>query len=255
MILWYIDRFGLPGRYYTTWLTLLHQSGIPTQKVIAVSLHSLAKCTLLQRYASRKAPTWIPDEAGRITSLMATMNQRYKPEAIVLSSPESLVVTGVHPEHATLHKLRGSVYWIDSVPHIVILPMSTFFTMVNQKDIGAANYGFESAETLTASVATAQIEEVAEVDSDPSVDHNGNDDSPSGESDSHVEDLGDAIEGINPRDRIDKEDEVEDAFFYEPVLSPVGRFTITADIGKLKRILDKREESNGPSSPIQLRYR
>jgi len=297
VILWYIDRFGLPGKYYTTWLIAIKSAGIEAQSTRVISLHKILNRQLLQRYASRKAPTWIPEAETVIKSTMRNLNESLKPQAVVLSSPESLAVLGLHPDHATLHKLRGSVYDIDGIPHIVILPISAWNVMVNQKDIGAANYGFESVEDFNSGIITAHADAsgtfgVAGRTLRPSMsgerdsDVRGSDDSEreAGRLDDQtvVEDLGgdseeDSDEGetgdvhsehgrgdddvredvdSDPSDGlVDKEDQVEDAFFYEPVLSPVGRFTITADIGKLRRIIDKGWNSDGPTSPIVLRYR
>jgi hypothetical protein len=46
-----------------------------------------------------------------------------------------------------------------------------------------------------------------------------------------------------------------DQFFYEPVLSPVGRFVLTADTQKLFRILRDGKNAGGPSVPIQIHWR
>jgi hypothetical protein len=148
MILWFIDRFGMPGSYYSIWLRACNDTGIQPKNVRAVSLHKVIPRQLLTKYANRKAPTWIPEAQPLIAQTINRLRQELKPEAIVLSSPESLCILGLSPEVATLHNLRGSVYWKFGVPHLVTLPISAWTTMVNQKDIGAANYGFESAEAM-----------------------------------------------------------------------------------------------------------
>lgn len=46
-----------------------------------------------------------------------------------------------------------------------------------------------------------------------------------------------------------------DQFFYEPVLSPVGRFVLTADTLKLFRIVRDGKNAAGPAKPIELHWR
>jgi hypothetical protein len=46
-----------------------------------------------------------------------------------------------------------------------------------------------------------------------------------------------------------------DQFFYEPVLSPVGRFVLTADTQKLFRLLRDGKNASGPSRPIEVNWR
>lgn len=296
MILWFMDRMGLPGHYHATWVRLLRDNYILTNEVLAVSLHKqLAPKQLLTRLGSRKAPTWLPEMQFEITRTIDAIIALKKPRAVVLSSPESLACLGLAPEHATLHALRGSVYWRNGVPHIVMLPMSAWFSMVNQKEIGAANYGFESADafnaykgqqgslqaesskriavepegrdqlnpqtSLTATggdelprtgrsgvVGGTRSESPSELD-----DGEGEDDSLGSDSDSDPDgDMG--VAGDTDSVEPDDEDTDHDQFFYEPVLSPVGRFVLTADVQKLFRILRDGKNAGGPSIPIEVRY-
>lgn len=53
----------------------------------------------------------------------------------------------------------------------------------------------------------------------------------------------------------DPEDAEMDQFFYEPVLSPVGRFVLTADTQKLFRILRDGKHAAGPARPIEVEWR
>lgn len=50
------------------------------------------------------------------------------------------------------------------------------------------------------------------------------------------------------------DDEEVDRFFYEPVLSPVGRYVITADLMKLRRVLRDGKLSSGPAEPLILKW-
>lgn len=54
-------------------------------------------------------------------------------------------------------------------------------------------------------------------------------------------------------DEPDREEGELDQFFYEPVLSPVGQFVLTADTEKLFRLLRDGINASGPASPIRLR--
>lgn len=334
MILWFLDRFGLPGRYYTTWLTLLHSSWIRPDTVQACSLHSILRRQLLTRHGSRKAPTWIPEQGPIIIETIDYMVAQHKPAAVVLASPESLACLGLHPDHATLHNLRGSVYWRSGVPHIAMLPMSAWVAVVSQREIGAANYGFESQDQLTeASIQGTHMDSGGTGSSRPHIEGvhertgsrvidsrsgghgtgqavhgdlqsqfdrlngsrsngsavGGGNDSVSTGPDAHGDRAeegdsagGEGIDGIGSDDSDVREDsdgdvdgdgsvdsngttgadqldepdeETADQFFYEPVLSPVGRFALTADVAKLKRILEKGKASGGLTSPIVLKYR
>lgn len=329
MIIWFLDRFGLPGRYFNIWQGLLHMHGIRPSAVKTYSLHRELSGQLLQRHGSRKAPTWVPERGPQIIHRIQELIDQHKPEAVVLAAPESLACLGLHPDHATLHNLRGSVYWRDDVPHIVMLPMSAWSAVVSQREIGAANYGFESQDQLTeGSAAIARTvdssrsrisgfvagvrsatSEAGGNDSGPgghetgsSVHgdlpaehdrtHGGGSDGPgdgeghdsigdrgspeSGGGEEELATAGEVDNGLDPADgdvredtgpdadgdgesdsssELDEPDEETDQFFYEPVLSPVGRFALTADVSKLRRILEHRRASKGLSSPIVLKYR
>lgn len=395
MILWFIDRFGLPGHYHRIWARLLRDNHVPPSEVRVISLHAVLKRTLLQKHGTRKAPTWVPDETRAIIQAIDYHIEMLKPRAVVLASPESLACLGLHPDFATLQSLRGSVYWRSDLPHLVMLPMSAWNSLVSQKEIGAANYGFESQDAFTAgqqgaihqthgsassnavasgspivgcadsgdragmgqrggtseanrgngSVPRAgrnevdslvghhvspndadtgragsrrssllprgadssqsegadelgnvqpvrtgtdlelpsqiggladrqQLDSTGEAGAGEQSDRDGTDES---------EDPGTGPEdrradGLAYRDRSlragedghgesDNEDEAEsvdddepepgdvDQFFYEPVLSPVGRFVLTADTQKLSRILRDGKNAAGPSRPIELNWR
>ena len=314
MILWVADRFGMPGSYHRIWLRLLLQNGLQPHEFRIVKLSDAIKRTLLCKLGSRKAPTWIPAESPHIVAQIDRWIDQLKPRAVVLSSPESLAYLAMAPEHATLHNLRGSVYWRRGIPFIVSLPISAWTTLVSQKDVGAANYGFESAEGFAQS--RSQGGEVYE-DSDQRISRGllasdrhhhesleienfarspsgagkvygrtlppagtridleaGNSENEIQETDNLGANLDGAVVAADDSDDTDDsrddsdsddvdndvsslasddEDDV-DRFFYEPVLSPVGRFVLTADMQKLERILEAGKRSDGPSKPIQLRY-
>lgn len=278
MILWYIDRFGLPGRYHTIWLQCLKAQGINPSSVLAISLHkTILGKQLLSRYATRKAPTWHPDAAESIRSRMRDHLAKYRPSAVVLAAPESLACIGLSPEFATLHNLRGGVYRIEGVPHIVTLPMSAWTSLVSQREIGLANYGFESSEAMGSSNLTLRSgpDGVFRSDADRFDHHAASavqglsaqesiDDSDDSDTDADNSD-GD-VAGVTVDAMVDADDdestvhdddagEAGDQFFYEPVLSPVGRFVITADVAKLRRILEHGVNSYGPKEPYILKYR
>lgn len=392
MILWFLDRFGLPGSYQRIWVKMLAEQGISVKEVRAFSLHRLLNRTLLTKYGTRKAPTWLPDEELSICNMIDGLIGQFKPRAVVLAAPEALAVLGLNPEHATLHNLRGSVYWRHGLPHIVMLPMSAWNSLVSQKEIGAANYGYETQEAFLASqtagtgttidsqssdrpgqaaasglrggvgqgnespngagtargnsaslsgnegagrgailqasqyhpsgnrrsgdssgpVLPAQASPVSGIPADGKLpphlrdstrdsvldrqlrgrgsegaDGSGDADAASGvpETDEgrpglHAvgeervseDDLPYIVDGRPDADDVDAEDgesdspeadaddtpadeEGGDQFFYEPVLSPVGRFAITADAAKLKRILDSGRKADGPSKPLVLNWR
>jgi len=392
MIAWFVDRFGLPGQYHRTWVRLMRDNYIPLNEVRVLSLHKIMNRQLLTKYMTRKAPTWIPEEELNITQVIDNVIRELKPRAVVLTAPESLACLGLAPEHATLHNLRGSVYWRSGVPHLVMLPMSAWFSMVSQKEIGAANYGFESqdafaagrqgqipptgegaadirnesgtggetsstprggnvvargGQSTTAKLAPASADSAGSIrsqgmgeirrgsyESAPTADslarsrnrifgkpdggnrshgvaegsgesrfsgaiHDGHlqgesgwgdgdsaslddedrsaggirgdseddprslgeggadDDLDSGESDSDdgvsATDGGSDNDGSS--DSPDREDGEVDQFFYEPVLSPVGRFVLTADTQKLFRILRDGKNAAGPARPVEVNWR
>ncbi len=160
-ILWLSDRFGMPGQYRRMWVRALAQANLRPMEFEVVSLHQMIQGQLLMRLGSRKAPTWVPDMGERITTTVNRLIQQHKPQAVVLAAPEALACLGLAPEHSTLHNLRGSVYWRMGIPHLVTLPISAWNTMVTQKDIGAANYGFESAEKLSEARQAGEVPQQA----------------------------------------------------------------------------------------------
>ena len=270
MILWFMDRMGLPGQYHATWVRLLRDSYIPTNEVRVLQLHkALPNKQLLVKIGNRKAPTWNPEHETLINNTIQGLVDHAKPRAVVLSSPESLAILGLNPEHATLHNLRGSVYWRDGIPFLVTLPMSAWFSMVSQKEIGAANYGYESAEQLAAGQqgaiqASLGGEGSTGIRSGGAFQAGGDGelrDSGRGTDDDELEDDdadsdSDSSDSDGGPDGAVSESDVEhDEFFYEPVLSPVGRFVLTADTQKLFRLLRDGKNAGGPSQPVELRWR
>lgn len=371
MILWFEDRFGTPGSYLRIWIRALVTAGIEPRSVHRVSLHKLMyPQQLLTTFMSRKAPTWKPELQLRITEIINEQVQQHKPQAVVLAAPESLACLGVHPEHATLHTLRGSVYKRMGIPFIVTLPISAWMSMVTQKDIGAANYGFDSKERMAEAqeravqkpgndrvgsggtraqasgrdagkgtgaatrsgplgsfalgkrIGTGNGSKPADASAgggnslsdagDDSRLHvfepaskrggdladlaagmrafadglrlhpDGNGDggpgrresagdsesdevyddseieSGAGDSDGQPDggDVSDDSESADEGGKVSSldDDEEVDRFFYEPVLSPVGRFVITADMMKLKRRLMDGDRADGPSIPLTLNW-
>jgi len=270
-ILWIMDRFGAPGQYHAIWTRLMRDNYIPTKDVKVFQLHKHLKKTLLMKLGSRKAPTWIPECTGEIITAIEGARRAAGAKAVVLASPESLAILGLAPEHATLQNLRGSVYWLDGIPHLVMLPMSAWNSMVSQKEIGAANYGFESQDTFAAGQQGALPEAPIRGnggdsrDSDRDSDRDdGSVSADSGEvgdeedeeesvaSETDVDDGGSDGDVLSLKDR--DESVNHDLFFYEPVLSPVGRFVLTADTQKLHRLLRDGKNAAGPSKPIQLKW-
>lgn len=245
MILWFADRFGMPGKFYHIWARAVTEQKLDPRRFRIVSLHRVLRGQLLQKHGTRKAPTWIPERADEIIAAINSQIQTLKPKAVILAAPEALAYLGMSQDSATLHTLRGSVYWRHGIPFLVTLPISAWNAMVTQKDIGAANYGFESSEAF-ASVSSAGNAAQRSSQSETQIDGDGADD------ESIDDSVGEASLAVEEGDGGD--DESGDHFFYEPVLSPVGRFTITADLGKLSRILQRGRHSSGLMSPIQLRW-
>lgn len=205
-ILWFTDRFGIHGAYRAVWTRLLAGAGISVTRVRVISLHEQLKGTLLASLGNRKAPTWREDREHEIREQMQKDIQLYQPSVVVLSSPESLCVTDLRPEHATLHNLRGSLYSVFGVPALVILPMSAWTTQVSIKSTGEANYG-ESDEESFEQLVERQQEFPLVLDE---------------ESEQEADDFDSDLD--------------TDTFYYEPVIVPVGKFMLKADVAKLFRI-------------------
>lgn len=270
-VLWFVDRFGIKGHYTATWLRAINQAGIRPASIKLVNLHGELRGQLLTRYGTRKAPTWRPEREAEIRQCINNHIRRHNTtlKAIVLSSPESLAVTGVLPEYATLAKLRGGVYTVAGLPAIVILPMSAWFTQISQRDIALANYGANSAEQLetlydkpddvgSGNDRSGVVDGDGDSDADDSR-NGGADDDALGRADSGVvpdaDHLGVAGAGgdsseagergdqsgtdaLSENDAGEAEsDDTEDTFYYVPVMTPVGKLMIEFDIGKLQRIV------------------
>jgi hypothetical protein len=77
----------------------------------------------------------------------------------------------------------------------------------------------------------------------------------SGLRDDPEDDDGNDEDGVSSDDSPGTDDGDVDQFFYEPVLSPVGRFVLTADTQKLFRILRDGKNAGGPSRPIEVNWR
>ena len=267
-VIWFVDRFGINGSYKPVWLRMIHNANLRTEsgeeslrptEISVVSLHDHISGQLLTRYASRSAPTWRPDREEDIKAKMELIIRKAGPslKAVVLASPESLAILNLHPEHATLSKLRGSVYELFGLPALVTLPMSAWFTKVSQRDMAVANYGLESADSMErsanakttvgldsqrtesikrlglASRSAADLEQQERLGTasflpDPASDGFA------------VMDSGEGGEDADSETDSDDEDEGEDNFYYVPVMTPVGKFLLTADAGKLARIVTGR---------------
>lgn len=209
-VLWFEDRFGIKNNYLSAWLYAIKQAGLDPLHTKRINLHARLRGQLLTKYKNRKAPTWIPDRQQDIKDAMMTAvaeaGGASRVSAIVLGAPESLACLDMDPESGTLARLRGSVYEFMGIPAIVTLPMSAWFTKVDQRDIEMANYGVESEEDM-ASYASAKDITLIE-----------------GE------------DGDEESDEDDSAKEEEDLFFYIPVMTPVGKVMIQFDMAKTARI-------------------
>lgn len=206
-ILWFVDRLGITGGNMPIWLGLVTGAGLRTTQIQIVSLHKHIGGQLLTRYATRKAPTWMPEKAEIISAAIHGLIEKHKPTACVLSSPESLAVLNMSPEYATLLKLRGAVYDLHGIPGLVMLPISVWHTQLTQKDIANANFGAESQREFDAFFDAKLVQG------------------------------GDEDEGDTESDEADDDQTEDDKFFYVPQLVPVGQMFLRFDIAKLARIV------------------
>lgn len=226
-ILWLVDRTGFNGRLYGIWRKAMQAADMNDCIVHVVNLEKSMHMQLLQSYMTRKAPTWKPELALDIIMEIERLTELHRPHAVVLSSPESLAITAVPVESATLGKLRGSIYWrgegtivSPEIPHLVMLPMTAWVTLVSEKEIRGAE--------LQVRNQIDDLDLTDEADGDP----------------------------ISVNLMSDDDIDEDDGFFrYEPVLSPVGRFSITADLGKLNRVLRYGRKSPGLIRPFHLHWR
>lgn len=243
MILWYVDRFGMPGQFRAIWATMLKRAGLPPIDVRLLSLHRDLGGTLLMRHGNRIAPTWIPERGMEIRQHIRQQVTELAPKCIVLAAPEALAVTPALPEYATLQQLRGSVYDVAGVPAIVMLPMSAWVTKVSTTALQAANYGesdeakwMESLDREAESSAPGNsgVADSADAASDslPMLAREPMAGSPIDDDSEDDDDFGSGTENTSH--------EESDNFWYEPVMVPVGKFMLQADAHKLSRLYHGR---------------
>jgi len=158
-VLWIMDRYGMPGQQRAAWANAAGQAGLSPMRVKLMSMHDVLKGTLLTHFANRKAPTWRPERAEDIRNALAGLRQRIRPCVVVLTAPETLLVSGLEASIATIDNLRGSVYVVDGIPHVVTMPMSAWTMHSSIKEIQHANYGMLSAEAMERSIGDSSEDE------------------------------------------------------------------------------------------------
>lgn len=222
-ILWFVDRFGIPGAYKRIFIRLLGNAGLSPLDVVTSNLHTVLSGTLLEKYKNRKAATWVPNREKEIVGAMMQLAAIHQPKIIVISAPEALCILSLKPEVATLMNTRGGVYqvthkvtgedgkrrvtWEGKI--MVTLPISAWHT--HMRSVSMA--GGREVDMIMAMGGDADSQDI-EV----------------------IEDIDDSLETPDPEDSDDPDD--VDNFKHEPMVVPVGRVMLRFDYMKLGRLVN-----------------
>lgn len=197
-ILLFEDKLGISSGYEGIWQSLLLKTGLTGFETIRRnSFRSLGnKVQLLERQGNRKAPGFNRDSRSMAVVDRWARNQIriINPSIVLCMDPAILFLCNPNWDQATLDNLRGGVYTIESIPFLIMLPISTWHTQKKESDIARMNDGF---------TIESEWDEERQLDEDE----------------------------LNQTDM--------NRLWIEPVVVPYGRFILSTDLSKAKRIIER----------------
>ena len=223
-ILWFVDRFGIPGAYKRIFVRLLGNAGLSLLDVTTVNLHAIMSGTLLEKIGNRKAPTWVPSRELEIVGKIGQLCAVYQPKVVVISAPKALCLLNLKPEMATLINMRGGVYFIN---HPIPGPVGERLIAWTGKVLVTLPISAWHTHMRSVSLAGGR-----EIDMIMAAGEEGEDDSANSEV---IEDYD------SPESDTDDDTESDvDKFRHEPMIVPVGRMMLRFDYMKLGRLVNDK---------------
>jgi hypothetical protein len=163
-VLVFQDSVGITHNYLNIWKGLLEENGLPN-RLVEVQLRSaythFRKNQILEWHKARKQPGWSTNiktqwELAKWTQACIVA---FRPDFVICQDPSMLFMVNKEWNQGTLDRLRGGTYVIDSIPWLVMLPITAFHTKMKKADIAKLNEGFTEKSDWAA-------DQVSEEDSD-----------------------------------------------------------------------------------------
>lgn len=217
-ILYFEDKLGITTNYESLFRSIMHSVRLDPAGLRKFSLYrGYPHVNWLVPYANRKALTWNPERVHQIKEIVESVIRQVNPKLVICADPAALSVLGVPADYATLDVLRGGVYDFAGRKFLVTIPISAWHRQVKEKDLMIVNKGFTDKEEFNDYYLGVE-----------------------GTSSSDSDDIPASGDDVDGDDSVGggAEDEGDDTpVFYEPLIVPYGRFVITADLKKARRLL------------------
>lgn len=145
-ILHLTDKFGVSQGYEPAYSRLLGRSGIRRGEVVNASIYNLVNAPLKKR---GNEITWKfdPEKKDAIQGAYNARMAVVKPSLVMVSDPAICgLLSGWDLRVATIDKMRGGVYHIGGVPHIVVPPITAIHRQLDQRLVKNDETGEEDTQ-------------------------------------------------------------------------------------------------------------
>jgi len=222
-ILVFEDKLGITDGYQHAWASLLQRAKLATTSIRRINLHrsELRSKPVLVRKGNRKQPGFNADLLPEVTHWFEEHLHRFTPAACLIMDPALFGLVEIDWKSATTDNLRGGVYDYETsrgykVKIVITTPMSAVNRRMDPKEIAMLNQGaYSKSEWQELQDHRESLDAAAAAEAEA----NGE---------------------VNDKDDHDRD---ESAFFLPPYKIPYGRFVLSVDLNRLRRVL------NGVSKP------
>lgn len=147
-LLYFLDKQGISKGYKPLWHSTLKRLKIPSTKAVCVSVYGEVT-NALRRFRNDNNWSANPEKADEIWHAFESKLQRYKPRVVVISCPAVLgALTEFNPYLRHVNTCRGSVYWYNGIPCIIVLPFHVIHRQTKTVNASAARSVDDDEEEL-----------------------------------------------------------------------------------------------------------
>lgn len=130
-ILYFMDRTGVSSGYQRIFQAMVKQSGVNHTSIMQVSIYNEVK-DVVRRKGQAKAWTMVPGKREEIQACVDKYIRMFKPSAIAVSCPG--VAGMLSDSELSVEKLRGSTFFYQDIPCIVLYPINAVNLRIDSKN-------------------------------------------------------------------------------------------------------------------------
>lgn len=219
-----MDKVGISDGYKGIWENLCRKHGLP-DSFVRISLRSTYRTFQSNRILEWHLPSKLPGFSTNSNTQDALRRWvqeviiQHEPDAILCMDPALLFLYNDNWNQAKLDTLRGGVYILFGIPHVVCFPITAYHSKAKPKDLAKLNDGFIEKGDFT------EFQQESTID--------GDDDS---EDEDDDEDKAATFDRDSDDDRHVTRHMMQ---WHDPIVVPYGRIVLGFDLEKTSRILTR----------------